>query len=83
MGPGIRETVIYAVCTGCAFLRAYSASAGEAGSLEACPACGGELITREHSGRFPPAYVSRVSLDVLAAPELTSDRPSSPADPPS
>ena len=83
MGPGIREAVIYAVCTRCPFLRAYSASAGDAGSLEACPACGGELIVREHSGRFPPAYVSRVSRDVLAAPALTRDRPSPPADRPS
>jgi len=74
--------VIYAVCTSCSFLRAYSASAGDAGSLDACPACGGELIVRERSGRFPPTYVSRVSLDVLASPELTRDHPSSPTDDP-
>src|SRR5689334_3687376 len=72
--PGINETVIYAVCTACPFLRVYSSIATDAGRLEACPACGGELVVRERDGRFPPAYVSRVSRDVLAAPELRDDR---------
>jgi hypothetical protein len=62
--------LIYAVCTGCPFLRAYSARAHGIGELDECPICGGELVEREQAGRFPPAYVSRVSLDLLAAPEL-------------
>lgn len=65
--------VIYAVCTACPFLRAYSSAATDAGKLEACPACGAELVVREREGRFPPAYVSRVSRDLLAAPELRGD----------
>jgi hypothetical protein len=68
--PGINETVIYAVCTECAFLRAYSSAATDAGRLDACPACGGELLIRQQEGRFPPAYVSRVSRELLGAPEL-------------
>jgi DNA-directed RNA polymerase subunit RPC12/RpoP len=62
--------VIYAVCTSCAFLRVYSANAGDEGRLEACPACGSKLFARERPGRFPPTYVSRVSLDLLAEPGL-------------
>jgi len=66
--------VIYAVCTSCAFLRAYSTRAEDRGQLEKCPACGGELILRQKEGRFPPTYVSRVSLDLLDTPELESPR---------
>jgi hypothetical protein len=65
--------VIYAVCTSCPFLRAYSSGAGDRGQLDVCPACGGELIVHEHLGRFPPAYVSRLSLDLIGAPELESE----------
>jgi hypothetical protein len=65
--------LIYAVCTNCPFLRAYSTRAHDSGRLDACPACGGSLVERESAGRFPPAYVSRVSLDLLAAPELSQD----------
>ena len=68
--PGINDTVIYAVCTECAFLRAYSSAAADAGKLDACPACGAELVIRQTAGRFPPAYVSRVSRELLGAPEL-------------
>jgi DNA-directed RNA polymerase subunit RPC12/RpoP len=64
--------VIYAVCTSCAFLRVYSARAGDEGQLEACPACGSKLFARERLGRFPPTYVSRVSLNLLAEPELAA-----------
>jgi hypothetical protein len=28
------------------------------------------MLVRESEGRFPPAYVSRVSREVLGAPEL-------------
>jgi hypothetical protein len=62
--------VVYAVCTSCPFLRAYSSSAADAGRLEACPVCGSDLLVREREGRFPPAYVGRVSREVLATPEL-------------
>ena len=62
--------MIYAVCTRCAFLRAYSQAADPGARLEACPACGGELIVRERAGRFPPTYVSRISLELLNQPEL-------------
>jgi hypothetical protein len=68
--PGIPKTLIYVVCTHCPFLRAYSTGADGSGRIDACPACGSALVVRETAGRFPPAYVSRVSLDLLANPEL-------------
>src|SRR4051794_1547176 len=68
--PGINEMVIYAVCTECPFLRAYSSAADDAGRIDSCPACGSELLVRERDSRFPPAYVSRVSRELLGAPEL-------------
>jgi DNA-directed RNA polymerase subunit RPC12/RpoP len=70
--------VIYAVCTGCSFLRVYSREAEKMPRLEACPACGGELIVKERAGRFPPAYVSRISMELLGSPSLPlgdSERP--------
>jgi DNA-directed RNA polymerase subunit RPC12/RpoP len=65
---------MYVVCTSCPFLRAYSAGAADAGKLEACPVCGSDLLVREREDRFPPAYVGRVSRDVLGAPELSEAR---------
>jgi hypothetical protein len=65
--------VLYAVCTTCSFLRAYSSAADTQVAPEACPACGSELVVRGHVGRFPPTYVSRVSRELLATPELRPD----------
>jgi ssDNA-binding Zn-finger/Zn-ribbon topoisomerase 1 len=62
--------MLYVVCTSCTFLRAYSRSAEAARPPKKCPACGSALISRQREGRFPSAYVSKVSLDLLAAPEL-------------
>ena len=62
--------MFYVVCTSCTFLRAYSRRAGPARPPEACPVCGSSLIARQTGERFPSAYVSKVSLDLLAAPEL-------------
>jgi hypothetical protein len=62
--------VLYAVCTNCSFLRAFSREASAMPELEACPACGEELMIRRTEGRFPPAYVSRVGLQLLATPSL-------------
>lgn len=60
----------YVVCTRCTFLRAYSKHADGQHALASCPACGGEVIARESEERFPPTYVSRVSLELAAAPPL-------------
>jgi len=62
--------MFYIVCTSCTFLRAYSRGAEGAEPPTNCPACGSALISRKREGRFPSAYVSKVSLDLLASPEL-------------
>jgi hypothetical protein len=62
--------VLYAVCTNCSFLRAYSSKGDALPAPEACPACGGELMLRQSEGRFPPTYVSRVRFELMATPEL-------------
>ena len=68
------------VCTTCSFLRAYSSQASKTAGPEECPQCGGELLYRSQEGRFPPAYVSRVRLDLFATPELESHpQPREPA----
>jgi hypothetical protein len=67
--------VIYAVCTRCAFLRAFSEAASDVHRVEDCPACGGELIVRDSAGRFPPAYVSRISFELLAEPAIEQPSP--------
>lgn len=67
--------MLYIVCTSCTFLRAYSQDAQAVEPPGSCPACGSPLIARKGEGRFPSAYVSKVSLDLLAAPELDDPRP--------
>jgi predicted RNA-binding Zn-ribbon protein involved in translation (DUF1610 family) len=62
--------VFYAVCTQCAFLRAFSERARDSHAVEACPACGGDLIVQRKSARFQTAYVGKVALDLHAAPPL-------------
>jgi ssDNA-binding Zn-finger/Zn-ribbon topoisomerase 1 len=62
--------MLYVVCTDCTFLRAFSRQAQGTEPPNECPACGSALISRQGEGRFPSAYVSKVSLDLLAAPEL-------------
>jgi predicted RNA-binding Zn-ribbon protein involved in translation (DUF1610 family) len=69
--------VLYAVCTSCTFLRAYSRRARPA-KLGACPACGEELVVPKQEGRFHSAYVGKVSLDLLNTPELGSQERESP-----
>jgi predicted RNA-binding Zn-ribbon protein involved in translation (DUF1610 family) len=66
--------VVYAVCKSCTFLRAYSEHAAS-GELGACPACGAELVIRNQEGRFHSAYVSKVSLELLATPGLETQKP--------
>jgi hypothetical protein len=66
--------VLYVVCTHCSFLRAYSRAGSSLPPPEACPACGSDLVLRQGFGRFPPTYVSRVSLDLLATPELERNK---------
>lgn len=56
--------MLYAVCTRCTFLRAFSHGARDAPAPERCPACGSELVIQRQAGRFDPAYVSRVALDL-------------------
>jgi hypothetical protein len=65
--------MLYVVCKSCTFLRAYSRTAERARPPKECPACGSALIVRQGEGRFPSAYVSKVSLDLLGAPELGSE----------
>ena len=56
---------VYAVCTRCTFLRAFSEHANaQAG---ACPACGGELVIERGASRFPPTYVAKVSQAIHSA----------------
>jgi hypothetical protein len=71
-GPGIAQVVLYAVCKTCTFLRVYSERAGT-DMLGACPACGAELVLRKQEGRFHSAYVGKVSLELLATPELGAE----------
>jgi DNA-directed RNA polymerase subunit RPC12/RpoP len=61
----------YAVCTRCAFLRAYRAGS-EAGTPASCPACGAELLVEERPGRFAPTYVARVSRMLHSAEPLAA-----------
>jgi hypothetical protein len=64
--------MLYAVCRNCPFLRAYSSRAERHARAGACPACGGELEVRSDEGRFHSAYVGKVSLELMATPELGS-----------
>jgi hypothetical protein len=71
--------MLYAVCTQCSFLRAFSRRARGA-VMDACPVCGGELVTQRKAGRFQPTYVGRVALDLHAVPPLVRDaEPPAPA----
>jgi hypothetical protein len=65
--------MLYVVCTNCTFLRAYSRRAVGASAPADCPACGSELEVWRGAGRFPSAYVSKVSLELLATSELQPD----------
>lgn len=68
-GTRVGAAVVYAVCTDCAFMRAYGSGA-QLYVPERCPVCGGELVVPTREQRFPPAYVSRVSLNLLDSPAL-------------
>ena len=67
--------MLYAVCTQCTFLRAYSQRAAKTAALDKCPLCGAEIVLQDRPARFEPTYVSRVSLDLHAAPPLGRDAP--------
>ena len=69
--------MLYVVCTSCTFLRGFSRDAQGIEPPSECPVCGAALIARQTEGRFPSAYVSKVSLDLLAAPELGGGQPHS------
>ena len=61
----------YVVCTNCTFLRAYSLRAVDRGAPpRECPACGHEVQVMGGQERFPTAYMSKVSRDLMESPEL-------------
>jgi len=62
--------MLFAVCTECAFLRAFSKRADDVRAPERCPACGGAIEIHGEAERFQPTYVGRVSLDLHRAPVL-------------
>jgi len=64
--------MLYAVCTNCTFLRAFSREGEKVEPPARCPACDGELMIRRQAGRFQPTYLGRVSLDLHTTPALTS-----------
>ena len=66
--------MLYAVCTECTFLRAFTERARKSAVLTTCPVCGAELVQRQKPGRFQPTYVGRVSLDLHASPPLDRGR---------
>jgi hypothetical protein len=75
--PGYHKTVrgmLYAVCTRCTFLRAFSRDAPSP-APERCPLCDGELLVRRKAGRFQPAYIGKVSLELHMAPPLEREQP--------
>ena len=53
--------MLYAVCTRCTFLRAFSRGADRTRALTECPACGAELVVQQRAGRFEPTYVARLT----------------------
>jgi rRNA maturation protein Nop10 len=65
-----RYKMLYAVCTQCTFLRVYGKRAGKTATLDRCPLCGAEVVLQDKPARFQPTYVSRVALDLHAAPPL-------------
>jgi hypothetical protein len=70
--------MLYAVCTECTFLRAFSRRARKTAVLSTCPVCGAELVLQGKPARFQPTYVSRVSLELHAAPPLAAAANSGP-----
>ena len=67
--------MLYAVCTNCTFLRAFSRDGQSLQPPSRCPVCHSELMVRRSAGRFQPTYLGRVSLDLHSAPPLTSRPP--------
>jgi hypothetical protein len=63
---------VYAICEGCAFLRAFSGSTDSDGeeAPEHCPVCGREMTIHGAEERFPSAYVARTSRKLYATPPL-------------
>jgi hypothetical protein len=66
------EAPVYAICGGCAFLRAFAGSTGSDGeeAPEHCPVCGREMTIHGTEERFPSAYVARTSRKLYATPPL-------------
>jgi hypothetical protein len=72
--PDRMETPVYAICEGCAFLRAFAGSAHSHGNgaPERCPVCGREVTVHGAGERFPSAYVARTSRELYATPPLNA-----------
>ena len=66
----IVDSLSYAVCEQCAFLRAYGRSAKGTRPPERCPACGNAVRVHGRRERFPSAYVSRISRTLHRQPPL-------------
>ena len=62
--------MLFAVCTHCPFLRAFSEGARGVRPPERCPVCGNAIEVHESVGRFQPTYVGRVALDLHRMPAL-------------
>lgn len=63
----MHREMLYAVCTRCPFLRAFSKRADREPALTDCPACGAELVVQRGAERFQPTYVGRVAIDLHSA----------------
>ncbi len=59
----------YVVCTSCTFLRVYGQRA-HAEVLEECPSCRAEVVVREGSARFEPAYLWRATRSLREHPAV-------------
>ena len=66
------ESLGYAVCEQCAFLRAFGRSASGIQAPERCPACGHQIQLHSRRERFPSAYVSRTSRKLHKIPPLSA-----------
>lgn len=71
--------MLYAVCTHCTFLRAFSRDARRKLALERCPVCDSELVFQDRAGRFEPTYVARIALELHAVPPLEGRQPDDPS----
>jgi DNA-directed RNA polymerase subunit RPC12/RpoP len=66
------ESLGYAVCEHCAFLRAFGRTASGMQAPERCPACGHQIQLHSRRERFPSAYVGRASRKLHRTPPLSA-----------